>query len=94
MIRPVVGASYYIGLDEQESATSLRLYPNPVNQVLHLEGDFEKAQISIYDLTGRKVYQGEYQHEISVSSLNDGLYFIHVITAEGQVINQKFIIRK
>ena len=94
MIRPVVGASYYIGLNEQESTASLRLYPNPVSQVLHLEGDFRNGQVSLYDLTGRKVYQGEYQHEISVSSLNDGLYFIHVITAEGQVINQKFIIRK
>ena len=94
MIRPVVGASYYIGLDEQESAPSLRLYPNPVNQVLHLEGDFENSQISIYDLTGRKVYQDEYQHEISVSNLDNGLYFIHIITSEGQVINQKFIIRK
>ena len=93
MIRPVVGASYYIGLQENEEK-GLRLYPNPVSQVLHLEGDFENGQVSLYDIVGRKVYQGEYQHEISVSDLNDGLYFIHIVTAEGQVINQKFIIRK
>ena len=93
MIRPVVGASYYIGLQENEEK-GLRLYPNPVSQVLHIEGDFENGQVSLYDIVGRKVYQGEYQHEISVSDLNDGLYFIHIVTAEGQVINQKFIIRK
>ena len=94
MIRPVVGSSYYIGLDEQESTASLRLYPNPASQVLHLESNFDKGQISIYDITGHKVYQGEYQHEISLSNLNDGLYFIQIITAEGLVINQKLIIRK
>ena len=93
MIRPVVGASYYIGVQENEEK-NLRLYPNPVSSVLHLEGDFENGQVSLYDIVGRKVYQGEYQHEISVSNLNDGLYFIQIITAEGQVINQKFIIRK
>ena len=93
MIRPVVGASYYIGVQENEEK-DLRLYPNPVSSVFHLEGDFENGQVNLYDIAGRKVYQGEYQNEISVSNLNDGLYFIQIITAEGQVINQKFIIRK
>ena len=94
MIRPVVGASYYIGLDELESTSSLRLYPNPASQVLHLEGEFENGQVTLYDITGRIVYQDEYQHEISINNLNDGLYFIHIVTDDGQVINQKFIIRK
>ena len=94
MIRPVVGANYYIGLDEHESDTKLRLYPNPASTTLHMEGDFAGGQISIFDLMGRKVYEGEYQQEIAVSHLSNGLYFIQVITAEGQVINQKFIIEK
>ena len=94
MIRPVVGANYYIGLSEQGSAASLRLYPNPASNTLHLESDIEHGQMSIYDLTGRKVYQSDYQTQISVADLNNGLYFLHVITDDGQVINQKFIIEK
>lgn len=94
MIRPVVGASYSIGLDEQRSTTSLHLYPNPASHVLHIEGDFDKGQVSIYDLMGRKVYYGEYQREIPVSNLNDGMYFLSITTNEGQVINQKIIIEK
>lgn len=94
MIRPVVGASYYIGLDEQKSDVSLQLYPNPVSNTLYLEGDFQNGQVNIYDFMGRKVYQGEYQHEISVDNLNNGLYYIRIITADNQVINQKFIICK
>ena len=97
MIRPVVGASYYIGVEENGPSTgsgALTVYPNPASDMLHLEGDFEGGQVSLFDLTGRRVYQGEYQHTIAVSNLNDGMYFIQVVTLEGQVMNQKLIISK
>ena len=97
MIRPVVGPSYYIGVGENGPSTgsgTLTVYPNPASDVLHLEGDFEGGQTSLYDLTGRRVYQGEYQPKISVSGLNNGMYFVQIVTAEGQVITQKFIIEK
>ena len=97
MIRPVVGASYYIGVEENGPSTgagAFVVYPNPASNTLHLEGDFGDGQVSIFDLTGRKVYQGDYQHEISVGNLNNGMYLLNIITEEGQVINQKFIIEK
>jgi hypothetical protein len=97
MIRPVVGASYYIGVEENGPSTgsgTFDIYPNPVRNTLHVEGDIVGGQMSIYDLTGRKVYQGEYQPEITVSQLNDGMYFLSITTAEGRVITQKFIIEK
>ena len=97
MIRPVVGHSYYIGVEENGSSTgseAFAIYPNPANDILHLEGAFEGGQTAIYDLTGRKVYQGAYQPEIGVSGLKNGLYFIQIVTAEGQVFTQKFIIEK
>ena len=94
MIRPVVGASYFIGLDENGPSTTFRIYPNPVSNMLHLEGEVTSGQVSIFDLTGRKVYAGEYQTVIPVDHLTNGMYFLSVTTSEGQVINQKFIIRK
>ena len=97
MIRPVVGASYFIGVEENGPSTgsgAFVVYPNPVSNILHIESDIDGGQLSIYDLMGRMVYQSEYQTEIPVSQLNDGLYSLSIITSEGQVINQKFIIRK
>ena len=97
MIRPVVGSDYYIGLEENGTSTgsgAFAVYPNPVRQTLHVESDFEDGQMCIYDITGRKVYQGEYQNELSVTNLNSGLYFLQVTTTEGQVFTQKFIIEK
>ena len=97
MIRPVVGASYFIGMEENGPSTAsgtFMVYPNPVSNVLHLEGDIANGQVSIYDLTGRKVYAGEYQTVIPVDHLTDGIYLLSVTTNEGHVMNQKFIIRK
>ena len=94
MIRPVVGASYYIGVQENNEVSYLRLYPNPAQSTLHIEGNVKGGQVSIYDLTGRKVYQSIFHTEIPVNQLNDGLYFLSITTNEGQVITQKFVIRK
>ena len=97
MIRPVVGSSYYIGVEENGTSTgsgAFVLYPNPASSTLHLDGDIHDGQVCIYDLTGRRVFEGEYQSEIPVSQLNDGMYFLSITTAEGQVFTQKFIIKK
>ena len=97
MIRPVVGPSYYIGLEEPETSTNdLILYPNPVSNTLHisLPESQRQGQMSIFDLMGRLVYQDALATEIPVADFSDGVYFIRLITDAGQVITQKFIIRK
>ena len=97
MIRPVVGASYYIGVEENGPMTgsgTLVVYPNPVSNILHIESDINGGQMCIYDLMGRKVFSSEYQTLVPVDYLTNGIYLLSVTTNEGQVINQKFIIRK
>ena len=97
MIRPVVGDSYYIGVEENGPSTgsgTFMVYPNPVSNLLHIESDIKGGQVSIYDLMGKKVFTGEYQTVIPVDQFTDGMYLLSITTDEGQVINQKFIIRK
>ena len=97
MIRPVVGKSYYIGVNEFESASeAIRIYPNPASNVLNINipENTEIVTTCIYDLTGCKVYQNAFTETISVNELHDGLYFISLTTTQGQVITQKIVIRK
>ena len=97
MIRPVVGKSYYIGVEEFESPSeNVKIYPNPASNVLNinLSEGIEIVTTCIYDLTGRKVYQNAFSEAIPVDHLQDGLYFISLTTAQGQVITQKIVIRK
>ena len=97
MIRPVVGSSYYIGVEENGPSTgsgTFAIYPNPVRSTLHIGSEIEGELVRIYDLMGRMVYQSEFKTEIPVDQLNDGMYFLYVTTENGQVINQKFLIAK
>lgn len=58
---------------------SLKLYPNPVQDVLHFEGlagkEFEYEVISIY---GKLLQKGKSQGEISVKELRKGNYVLRV----------------
>ncbi|MBQ6772005.1 MAG: T9SS type A sorting domain-containing protein [Bacteroidales bacterium] len=97
MIRPVVGPSYYIGVEEFESAKpSVQLYPNPVGNTLNInvQDNTEIVKTCICDLMGRRLFQGAFEPSVSVADLVEGMYFIRFTTAEGQIITQKFIIRK
>ena len=97
MIRPVVGSPYYIGVEELENMpNTVELYPNPASNTLNikLSENVEIVQTCIYDLMGRRMLQAVFEPTISVADLAEGLYFICLTTAEGQIITQKFIIKK
>ena len=97
MIRPVVGESYYIGVEELERPLeAVSLYPNPASNELcvSVSDEVEIVKTCIFDLMGRKIYQNAFTKEIPVSDLQDGLYVISLTTAQGQVITQKIVIRK
>ena len=97
MIRPVVGPSYYIGVNESCHATqNVELYPNPASNTLNIKisDNSDIVKICIYDLTGHKLFQSAFEPTVPVESLMDGLYLISLTTADGQVITQKFTIKK
>jgi hypothetical protein len=61
------------------SATSVRVYPNPANSFLHVEGFPEKAVIQIYDPAGRilrSINSCTSSVTIDITDLKSGLYFI------------------
>ena len=97
MIRPVVGKSYYIGIDENElNVNDIKLYPNPATNTVHLNGINADncQQISIFDMTGRMVQQNSRIVDIDVSGLSNGLYVVRILTEDGQSIVKKCMISK
>ncbi len=70
----------------------LRIYPNPVSDILHftsnLEGTFE---IEIYNSLGELVYKGErVQNRINTSRFVTGVYLLRAKSGE-QVFTKRFI---
>ncbi len=62
----------------QETATSLRVYPNPASDLLLVDGLLEKQVMSITNLLGAEVMQVETSGKIEVESLPSGIYLLRV----------------
>lgn len=76
----------------EEQAFLIRLYPNPVTDVLYVEGgDFKTYTIK--SISGKEVQSGTFNEMISVSDLNTGIYIIELSTPNGQKLIRKMIKR-
>jgi len=87
--------SSYAGLK-----TLIGVYPNPANQVVVVTGlsSVENGEIIIYDMNGRKVLSEKLTPHVdtctqSVSSLEDGIYYVQLISTQGVHENQKLFIQ-
>jgi len=73
-----VGAS---GIDDNELA-NIKIFPNPVNDILYLENVSEISQISIYNIVGQKIItvnnNGSNNVNINTSEIHQGIYFVAI----------------
>jgi hypothetical protein len=65
----------YSELIENTSA-DLFIYPNPSNDKIQINDLPISSEFSIFDLNGKEVLFGEYDHSIDVSTLQQGYYLI------------------
>jgi hypothetical protein len=76
------------------STISFAIFPNPAKDMLHLRSQAGKKKMSITDLTGKLMYEGETIEEnvqIDVSKLAKGIY-IFTLSQNGILRNEKLII--
>jgi len=95
MIHPVFGDSSLItGLEEPLLEETIRVYPNPADEAITIEGDFDEGML--YDLTGRLVLTLYPNHRgrtyLNTSNLRPGMYIAR-IRKNNQSINRKLLIR-
>ncbi|TXE15871.1 T9SS type A sorting domain-containing protein [Psychroserpens burtonensis] len=68
------------------SNLALSLYPNPCHTLLNLSESVD--EIIIYDVSGRKIIEQHFVEELSLESLNKGLYIAHI------KVNNSRLVRK
>jgi len=73
------------------AATSIKLYPNPVNDILHIElinPSIQNSEISIYTITGdlsaKHIVRGD-QAFLKVADLHRGFYIVSITNKEQTV---------
>jgi hypothetical protein len=72
-----------IGISETTTLSSIVLYPNPVEDIVHIQSSAAIEQATIYDLSGRIVCQVQMTNDISVQDLARGVYVIKIETKKG-----------
>ena len=78
---------------EENNRPVIGLYPNPAREQVSftLESD---AQVSIFDMTGRKVSETNVaagQAQLDVNELVNGVYFVNFRFADGTTAVSKFV---
>ena len=90
------------GLNVQgiNSNEGLALYPNPANDMLHinLPASMEAVNICITDLQGRSIETivaepGQHSFSIPIEAISDGLYFVQIHSATG-IQTRKVLIKR
>ena len=73
-----------------ELEASFKVYPNPVSDMLFIEAEIEVEEVAIFDVYGRQqnLSNSALSNSIDVSSLNNGIYFLKVVTSEGEVVKR------
>ena len=71
---------------------SVRIYPNPVSDILYMEG-VDVQKIEIFDGTGCQVYVSDNLFTVDMSSYPTGIYYLRVVTDQGKVSTKKIMKR-
>jgi hypothetical protein len=80
------------GIDNTTLLNGIKIYPNPVTDVLHIEGIQPITTIQLFDVTGRLVVTSTAQQStatISTHTLAAGTYMLQLILPNGEKLNSK-----
>ncbi|MFN5416105.1 MAG: S8 family peptidase [Flavobacteriia bacterium] len=73
-----------------ENTLNFKVFPNPVENSLHILSDLKINKVTIEDLNGKTIFVSkDFKGEINVSSLKSGFYFIK-ISSENDFFTTKF----
>lgn len=91
-----------VGVQENAALHFGQAYPNPASSVVNFDynlGAGDKASVVVYNLLGQEVMKQsvntmQNRLSISVSDLNDGIYFCNLLVNGCTVKMEKFVVKK
>ena len=82
-----------LGDQDETNANAFAIYPNPVDNVLHVKSNFLSEETTTYriiNMLGQTVARGDRHEEINVRELEEGVYFIELATGD-DIILRRFV---
>ncbi|GAA4813875.1 T9SS type A sorting domain-containing protein [Litoribaculum gwangyangense] len=89
-----VSATSTLSNNSFELKTDLKIYPNPVKNVLKIQSksNLDISNLSLVNVLGKTVYTSKALNDIDVSPLAKGLYFLKINSLEYGVFSKKVMI--
>ncbi len=82
------------GMPVYEEPLELLLWPNPVSDLVHFDTGSETAEkLEVYDLMGKRLYEGVWVPELNVSEFASGIYFVRITRGEESVVKRMEVAR-
>ncbi|MEO8109114.1 MAG: reprolysin-like metallopeptidase [Ginsengibacter sp.] len=95
-LRVALGTASRQGGVEFANQKLFTIYPNPAKDKLniYLSGYTGISEVGLYDLSGRsisKLHTSDSNSKMDVSTLAKGVYYLKVVTADGEILNKKVV---
>ncbi len=71
---------------KENSALDITIYPNPVNDVLYISGNYDDAVL--YDKQGKQIEKSDGKTSIDMSNLPKGIYLISIVAGSRSIIKK------
>ncbi len=75
----------------QNNTIDFSIYPNPSKGIINIKSDMNISHIKVYNQLGALVLSIQNKHQIDISSLSPGIYFIKAIDDDGSAVTKKII---
>ena len=82
--------SAVLGTDEIITKSSLKVYPNPISDIVNITSDKKISAVSINDLSGKKLIETK-ETKLNIKSFSKGIYLLTVKYEDGIIENKKII---
>lgn len=92
MIRPRFGMEAATGIGQVPGVATMNVYPNPANDILHIDNIPVGSSLTLYDIQGRKVLSSQ-RSSLDTRHCPQGVYLLRVVAPDGTMSHHKIIIR-
>ena len=93
---PPLPCDYISDVHDPKVQAKINVFPNPANDVLHVDSELILNNICLFDCLGKKVYEnnlsGAQHAEIEVTYLARSMYYIRIITLNGEAVVKSFVL--
>lgn len=87
-------APIYAGIKTYSDLISIKIYPNPASNKLHISTDMRidsAVEITIFNNLGQTVLKFPYRNEVDISDFQNGLYLLKISAPDKREFYSKFI---